>query len=93
MRTSQKERKENARKFYNMFMNGNCKNAAVVVERPESTNPNICKCRFIAVPGSLAFMEKPIVLAESPSGMVGCFMEFLDNIKHCKQVSYYDDGF
>lgn len=25
MRTSQKERKENARKFYNMFMNGNCK--------------------------------------------------------------------
>ena len=66
MRTSQKERKENARRFYN---------------------------RFIAVPGSLASMEKPIVLAESPSGMVGCFMEFLDNIKHCKQVSYYDDGF
>lgn len=52
MRTSQKERKENARRFYNMFMNGNCKKAAVVVERPESANPNICKCRFIAVPGS-----------------------------------------
>ena len=39
MRTSQKERKENARRFYNMFINCNCKKAAVVVERPESTNP------------------------------------------------------
>ena len=42
MRVSKKERKENARNFYNMFMNSNCNKVAIVVQRPESkTNPNI----------------------------------------------------
>ena len=42
MRVSKKERKENARNFYNMFMNSNCNKAAIVVQRTESkTNPNI----------------------------------------------------
>lgn len=35
MRISKKERKENARRFYNMFMNSNCTKAASVVEREE----------------------------------------------------------
>lgn len=37
-RTTKKERKENANRFYNMFMNSNCNQAAIVVERTEITN-------------------------------------------------------
>lgn len=93
-RTTKKERKENANRFYNMFMNSNCQ-AAIVVERTESSNPNINRCKFIAVPSTLAFMETPIVIAESVSGITGCFMELLDNIKPRRgtEKTYFDDGF
>lgn len=96
MRISKKERKENAKNFYNMFMNSNCNKAAIVVERTESkTNPNINRCQFLTVPSSLAFMEKPVIIAESNIlGIEGCFMELLDFIKPCKQrKTYYEDGF
>ena len=68
MRTNQKERAENARKFYSIFMDGNCDKAAIVVNRIESSNPNINRCQFVAVPSTLAFMEKPVVIAESVYG-------------------------
>ena len=95
MRTSKKERKENAVKFYNMFMNSSCNKAAIVVNRMESkTNSNINRCQFLAVPSTLAFMEKPIIIAESSTfGIEGCFMELLEFIKPCSQKTYYEDGF
>ena len=96
MRISKKERKENARRFYDIFMNSNGKKAAIVVERTESkTNPNINRCQFLAVPSTLAFMEKPVIIAESNVlGIEGCFMELLDFIKPCKQrKTYCEDGF
>ena len=77
--------KENARKFYNMFMNSNCQNAAIVVERSSSSNPNIDRCRFIAVPSTIAFGENPVVIAESVLGIAGCFNEFLKDIKERKK--------
>ena len=84
MRTTKKERKENANKFYNSFIGGNCKNAAIVVKRfDSSSNPNINRCQFLAVASPLAFMEKPLVIAES----------VIDNIKPGVQKMYYDDGF
>ena len=94
-RTTKKERKENANRFYNMFMNSNCNKAAIVVERSESSNPNINRSRFITVPSTLAYMENPIVIAESVDGITGCFIEFLDNIKPEKGTEklYFDDGF
>lgn len=94
MRTNKKERKENANKFYNSFINGNCKNAAIVVKRfDSSSNPNINRYQFLAVASPLAFMEKPLVIAESVIGITGCFIELLDNIKPGVQKMYYDDGF
>ena len=94
-KTTKKERKENANRFYNMFMNSNCNQAAIVVERAESSNPNINRCRFIAVPSTLAYMESPIVIAESILGITGCFIELLDNIKPGMgtKKTYFDDGF
>lgn len=93
MRTSKKERRENAVRFYNMFMNSNCNKAAIVAKRTESkTNPNINRCQFLAVPS--AFMEKPVIIAESSIlGIEGCFMELLKYIKPCRQKTYYEDGF
>lgn len=74
MRTTKKERKENAKNFYNTFMNSNYNQAAIVVERTNSSNPNICSCRFLAVCSTLAFMEAPLIIAESVLGISGCFV-------------------
>lgn len=93
MRISKKEREENARAFYQTFMNSNCKQAAVVVHRQKSSNPNITRCQFYAVLSALAFGETPVVIAESNFGFYGCFNEFLSSINKIPQKSYYDDGF
>lgn len=95
MRISKKERKENAERFYKTFMNSNCNKAAIVVQKTESkTNPNINRCQFWAVPSTLAYMEAPIIIAESNVlGVEGCFIEFLESIKPCIQKTYYEDGF
>lgn len=96
MRISKKERKENAKRFYSMFINSNCNKAAIVVKRTESkTNPNINRCQFLAVASTLAFMENPVIIAESNVlGIEGCFIELLDFIKPCIQrKTYYEDGF
>lgn len=89
MRTTKKERKENANKFYNSFIGGNCKNAAIVVKRfDSSSNPNINRCQFWAVVPPLT-----LVIAESVMGINGCFSELLGNIKPGVQKTYYEDGF
>lgn len=95
MRITKNERKENARKFYNTFMNSNCNQAAIVVEEPNSSNPSICRCRFLAVRSTFAFMEGPLVIAESGLGISGCFMEFLESIglDIGTQKPYFDEGF
>jgi hypothetical protein len=96
MRVSKKERKENANKWYQIFMNSNCNKSAIVVKRYESTtNPNIHRVQFLAVASSLAFMEEPIVIAESNAlGIQGCFIELVEFIKGgIVQKTYYEDGF
>lgn len=95
MRTSKKERKKNALNFYRTFMNSNCNKAAIVVWRVPSSNPNRNICRFMAVPSTLAYMEKPVVIAESASGIAGCFTEFLQHVgtEECPQKRYFDDGY
>lgn len=93
MRTSKVERNENAKRFYNMFMNSNNSQAAIVVERSDSSNPNITRCKFWAVLSTLAFGEQPLVIAESTFGVDGCFRELLSSIKAIPQKSYFDYGF
>ena len=93
MRTTKKERKENAKRFYDMFMNSSCNKAALVVVRTKSSNPNINRCKFLVVPSTLAYMGKPVVIAESILGIEGCFIELLGFIKPCAQKTYYEDGF
>lgn len=95
MRSSKKEREQNAKRFYHIFMNSNCNKAAIVVQRSESTtNPNVNRVQFLAVPSTLGFMEKPVVIAESSAhGIEGCFMELLGFIKGGTQKTYYEDGF
>ena len=94
-RTTKKERKENANRFYNMFMNSNCNQAAIVVERIENCDSNINGCRLITVPSILAYMENPIVIAESGLGITGCFIELLNSIKPGMgaKKKYFEDGF
>ena len=93
MRISKTEREYNARKFYSAFMNGNSKNAVVVVKRTESKiNQHICRTQFLAVCSS--FKGNLEVISESTvDGVRGCFMELLKFIKPIEQVTYYDDSF
>jgi len=93
MRTSKKQRKENAVKFYNMFMNSNCNKAAIVVNKLNSSNPHVNRCQFLAVLSTLAYMEEPVVIAESTLGIDGCFIEFLGFINPCPKKTYWEDGF
>ena len=94
MRVSKEERKNNARQFYQIFMNGYCNKAAIVVQRNESiTNPNVNRVQFLAVLSSLSY-GKPVVIAESATCWIeGCFMELLSSIKNVKQRMYFEDGF
>lgn len=93
-RTNKEKRKENARMWHQIFMQSNSSKSAIVVERTQSsTNPHISRCKFLAVPSSLAFMEEPVVIAESLRGIEGCFCELLDFIQPCPQKTYYEDGF
>lgn len=73
-------------------MNSNCNQAAVVVNRLPSNNPNIYRCQFFAVPSTLAFMEKPIVIYGGPqkSYYENGFNEWLE--KTCKFRITYKDG-
>lgn len=88
MRITKKERNENARRFYRTFMDSSCNEAAIVAWR------NGAKCQFLAVPSYLAFGEAPLIIAESNSGIDGCFKEFLDAVNHKPIIkSYFDDGF
>ena len=87
------EREQNARKFYNAFMNGNSKYSVVVVKRTKSkTNPNICRTQFLAVCSS--FKGNLEVISESTvDGVRSCFIALLTFITPIKQVTYYDDSF
>lgn len=91
---TKKERISNARKFYNMFMFSNCNKAAVVIKHVESSNPNINRIQFWAVPSTVAFMEGPVIIAESKSGIQGAFAEFLDSINPVNpSLDYFNDNF
>lgn len=88
MRTNQKERIENA-KVYNTILCQHHK-GAIVVEKRNSSNPNIVRTRFWVC----NTYGTPVVIAESVSGIGGCFMEYFKNIGYKgKQVEYVDHGF
>ena len=90
---TKKERKENALRFYNSLRNSSSKKVAIVIERKESANPNINRCRFYAVPPTTWLGNGPILIADSVLGIEGCFIELLGNIKSCPQKTYWEEGF
>ena len=79
---------QNARKFYNAFMNGNSKYSVVVVKRTESkTNPNICRTQFLAVcssfKGNLEVISESLMVFLMPSSK-----PFLQTFPSNKYISY-----
>lgn len=82
MRTTKKERQENARKIYYALMHSSYRKIAVLVNRENSSNPNVQRCQFLAV-NPLSGDDKPVIFAESNFGMSGCFIEFIS--------SYYNE--
>lgn len=87
-RTTQKQRTENAKAFNTMICEW--KEAAIVVERADTSNSNIVKTRFKAC----VVYGTPIVIAESIEGISGCFREYFKSIGYQgKQTDYFDDNF
>ena len=88
-RTTKKERKENARNFYQLFKNYKENRACIVVNRNSSG-----RTQFLVVPGCLNTGD-PVVVAEDASlGVEGCWMEFIRSILGgIHQKTYFEDGF
>ncbi len=88
-KTTKKERKDNARLFYQIFNNYEENRACIVVNRNKT-----CKTQFLAVPSNLNFAN-PVVIAEDINlGIEGCWIEFIQNIMgNIQQKTYYEDGF
>lgn len=94
MRTSKEQREANAKHWHQIFMHGVSSKSAIVVQRMQSkSNPNMNRCRFLAVPTAIGFAD-PVVIAESAThGIDGCFMELVGFLYPGPQVTYYETGF
>lgn len=88
MRVNSKERRNNARQWYSLLMNGCSSRSAVVVKRCESSNPNINRVQLSACNA----IGTPVVIAESVDGLTGCFYELLQNIKKLDTVRTYHEN-
>lgn len=96
MKTTKKERNENAKNFYSSFMNSYRSKAAIIVLRKESKNTNIVKTQFLASPSTTFSNDNPMIIAESKLGIDGCFMEFLSaiNLQPTTDIkSYWESDF
>lgn len=92
MRISAKERKENAKQWYQRFMNGyDTKNAIVIKRNDSTTNPNVNRTQFF----SCNTYGTPVVIAESSVlGIEGCFIELIESIKGgIRQITWFENGF
>ena len=88
MRTNAKERKSNARQWHSLLINSYNLKSAVVVQRHESSNPNINRVQFLAC----NTIGTSVVIAESVDGLNGCFYELLQNIKKLDTIKTYHEN-
>jgi len=87
MRINAKERKRNAKQWYQLLTNGSNTTAAVAAKRMESTNPNIFRVQLLAC----NTLNTPVVIAESVDGISGCLYELFQNIKKTNEISIYPE--
>lgn len=88
MRTNAKERKINARQWYSLLINSYNSKSAVVVQRFESSNPNINRVQLLAC----NTIGAPVVISESIDGIRGCLYELFQNIKQLDVVKTYREN-
>lgn len=88
MRSNMKERKDNAKQWYSLLINGYNSKSAVVVRRYESSNPNINRVQLLAC----NVIGTPVVIAESVDGKTGCFYELFQNIKKLNVIKTYHEN-
>ena len=88
MRVNAKERKSNARQWYSFLINSYDSKSAVVIQRHESSNPNINRVQLL----SCNTIGTPVVIAESVNGLTGCFYELFQNIKKLDTIRTYHEN-
>lgn len=87
-RTNAKERKNNAKQWYSLLINSCNSKSAVVIQRYESSNPNINRVQLLAC----NTIGTPVVIAETMDGLTGCFYELLKNIKPLDVIRTYHES-
>lgn len=88
MRSNMKERKDNAKQWYSLLINGYNSKSAVVIRKYESSNPNINRVQLLACNA----IGTPVVIAESVDGKTGCFYELFQNIKKLNVTKTYHEN-
>lgn len=88
MRINAKERKINARQWYSLLINSYNSKFAVVVQRFESSNPNINRVQLLAC----NTIGTPVVISESIDGTRGCLYELFQNIKQLDVAKTYREN-
>lgn len=88
MRSNMKERKDNAKQWYSLLINGYNSKSAVVIRRYESSNPNINRVQLLACNA----IGTPVVIAESVDGKTGCFYELFQDIKKLNVTKTYHEN-
>lgn len=91
--TTQEERTDNARKFYQLLNRHKENRACVIVNRNSSG-----RTQFTVAPGRLSlddstFVAEPLIIADN-DGVVGCWKEFIESVMgEIPQKEYTERGF
>ena len=94
MRTTKKERNDNARRFYYAFISSYRSKAAIIVLWKKSKKTNVVKTQFLASPSPIFCNDNPMIIAESKLGIDGCFNEFLSaiNLQPASDIKSYSES-
>lgn len=88
-RTTKKERKENARNFYQLFNSYKENKACIVVNRNRNG-----RTQFLVAPDYLNTGSQIIIAEDAYLGVEGCWIEFIQSIMGgIQQKTYSEDGF
>ncbi len=90
-RTTRKERKQNAKEFY-QYLGYTDKAAIVILKQESKSNPNVRRVQFVT--SKVNGPASQVVIAESVDGIAGCFYELVESLcGNIPQMGCFKDGF
>ena len=89
-RTTKEERKQNAKRFYQLLCGNGVRKAAVVIERSD----NGTRTQFVTAYANGSYATKAVIAESAALGVDGCFYELVKSIfGGIVQTSCFESGF